>query len=96
MKPSGFTVWHLYSCSRLRKAITTAVNEKKKKKNPSCCLRGLSSLALLSISFNIVNGIRNAVSQHEARVRRAASEDIDQRVKIKPFLAPSSQQRIEQ
>lgn len=32
MKPSGFTVWHLYSCSRLRKAITTAVNEKKKRK----------------------------------------------------------------
>lgn len=54
MKPSGFTVWHLYSCSRLRKAITTAVNEKKRKKNPSCCLRGLSSLALLSI-FSILS-----------------------------------------
>lgn len=29
MKPSGFTLRHLYSCSRLGKAITTAVKEKK-------------------------------------------------------------------
>lgn len=93
MKPSGLALQHLYSCSRLRKAITTAVNEKKREKNAACCLRGLSCLALLSISFNIVNGIRNAVSQHEVRVRWAASEDIDQRVKIKPFLVPSSKQQ---
>lgn len=75
---------YYYSCKWKRKGT--------KKKNPACCLRGLSCLALLSISFNIVNGIKNAVSQPKVRVRRAASQDIDQRVKIKPFLVPSSQQ----